>query len=498
MPPNVVKQLARVQVKPVAASNATTPVQKSASEAGLSNFSTPVKIGSGQHGKVYRVNRLSDGIAVCLKMAPVTQGNLIEDEYRVLSALAHPGLPKVHSFFTSFFESVAHRIMEFEYIPGQTLKQYAITRLEKQQNAPYRTSPRFSYGMSDTTAHGSTGHSSFSVGSAGTSSYEVGSPLRPDVNANLQLASVLADRSKVFSLSGFSKGEVLLLALQLLNITGYLHSKQVCHADIKPENIMVVSDSQGFPVIKLIDMTCSTQYIPGDSIPKYRGTPNYLAPEIIAGCICTPKIDMFSIGAVLYQLCTGEVPFKSNSVEELSYACIYEEPNLDLIDDSDLRDLIGNLLSKDPASRLSCYELLSTNIFASLALEYSSVMKGIDVNYVAKYPILYGNSSQCYLEGMLSINATPSTSDIYLVKIYKPQAFKAYQSRSTPKPLGVRTRVRKLHEWPPATTVRLDIKNMYDFSSFSMDPVNLFEIGFKVANLIFVEPPYAEMWNFKC
>ena len=87
----------------------------------------------------------------------------------------------------------------------------------------------------------------------------------------------------------------------------YIHSKQICHRDIKLENILL--DENNNP--KLIDFGFST-CIPNDQ--KYKmfcGTPSYMGPEIVNKKEYTgPPADIWALGVLLYALICGTFPFK--------------------------------------------------------------------------------------------------------------------------------------------------------------------------------------------
>ena len=90
----------------------------------------------------------------------------------------------------------------------------------------------------------------------------------------------------------------------------YAHSKGIIHRDIKPANIMLLKSG----VVKITDfgiarITASSQTQTG----VVKGTPHYMSPEQISGEKVDGRSDIFSLGAMLFQLLTGEVPFRGNS-----------------------------------------------------------------------------------------------------------------------------------------------------------------------------------------
>ena len=105
----------------------------------------------------------------------------------------------------------------------------------------------------------------------------------------------------------------------------YAHQKGIVHRDIKPANLMLVNDG----VIKITDfgiarITASSQTQTG----VVKGTPHYMSPEQISGQKVDGRSDLFSLGVVLYQLLTGEVPFRGENVATLMHQ-IMNEPHPD-------------------------------------------------------------------------------------------------------------------------------------------------------------------------
>ena len=104
-------------------------------------------------------------------------------------------------------------------------------------------------------------------------------------------------------------------ALQVLtpvaSALDYAHSQGVLHRDVKPSNIMLLSD--GTPVLTDFGLA---KVIGGDTITvtgQVLGTPEYMAPELVSGDGAGPAADRYSLGVVAYQMLTGRVPFQGNT-----------------------------------------------------------------------------------------------------------------------------------------------------------------------------------------
>lgn len=111
--------------------------------------------------------------------------------------------------------------------------------------------------------------------------------------------------------------KVLKIVVQAAEALDYAHGENVVHRDIKPANIMYEADSES---VKLTDfgiarITDSSRTKTGMVL----GTPSYMSPEQLAGRKVDGRSDLFSLGVMLYQLCTGQLPFKADSMASLMY-----------------------------------------------------------------------------------------------------------------------------------------------------------------------------------
>lgn len=108
----------------------------------------------------------------------------------------------------------------------------------------------------------------------------------------------------------------------LLRVVQTMNKYNICHRDIKPANIMVNFFLKK-PIIKLIDFGLCADYTDssGDSLLYDKsGTAGYIAPEILGleltGKLYNQKVDIYSIGVILYEMVVGFNPFKSRKYED--------------------------------------------------------------------------------------------------------------------------------------------------------------------------------------
>ncbi|MFS0738330.1 protein kinase [Sphingomonas sp. 1P06PA] len=152
---------------------------------------------------------------------------------------------------------------------------------------------------------------------------------------------------------------VLAIGAQLASALSYAHLSGVVHRDIKPSNIMLAKDGRS---IKLLDFGIArVEAREGDhlktQIGQVIGTPRYMSPEQALGRPLDGRSDLFSVGAVLYELVTGKPAFDGTGAATLALQITQgnPEPITASADDcpGGLRFIIEKLLSKRPERRFA-------------------------------------------------------------------------------------------------------------------------------------------------
>ncbi|TWU03776.1 protein kinase domain-containing protein [Neorhodopirellula pilleata] len=133
------------------------------------------------------------------------------------------------------------------------------------------------------------------------------------------------------------------------------HAKGIVHRDIKPANIWIEQNSNR---IKILDFGLALAQSPLDEftgVGSVCGTPGYLTPEQARSDPLDDRSDLYSLGVVLYEMCTGRLPIQKPAIAEQLVALLSHEPRRvrDLNPDipQPLADLIHQLLAKEPVDR---------------------------------------------------------------------------------------------------------------------------------------------------
>jgi serine/threonine protein kinase len=134
---------------------------------------------------------------------------------------------------------------------------------------------------------------------------------------------------------------------QVTEAAKYCHSKHIIHRDIKSENILISLNGD----LKLADFGVSV-HTPKSRRETYCGTPEYMAPEILAHKPYDNKVDVWAIGVLLFELLAGWSPFQ----DENNAIMMNRIRAVDLRFPSDMspsaQDLIRKFLQKNPADRI--------------------------------------------------------------------------------------------------------------------------------------------------
>ena len=149
--------------------------------------------------------------------------------------------------------------------------------------------------------------------------------------------------------------EVRAIARQLVKALHYLHSNRIIHRDMKPQNILIGSQR----VVKLCDfgfaraMSSNTMVL-----TSIKGTPLYMAPELVQEQPYNHTVDLWSLGVILYELFVGQPPFYTNSIYSLIQKIVRDQIKWPENISPAFKSFLKGLLNKKPAERLTWPALL--------------------------------------------------------------------------------------------------------------------------------------------
>lgn len=180
-------------------------------------------------------------------------------------------------------------------------------------------------------------------------SYIDGDSLRDEIEAGMEIERALS---------------VIIQACEGLHKA---HGAGIIHRDIKPDNI--ISDSEGR--VKILDFGIATFIEPGshDPLASTAGTAYYMSPEQARGEAVDARSDIFSLGAILYEMLGGKRPFEGEHISAIHYAIWNTDPaplsGLNPAVDPELERIVTKALEKNPDNRYQSAAELAEDLRAA-------------------------------------------------------------------------------------------------------------------------------------
>ncbi|WP_437673170.1 serine/threonine-protein kinase [Sorangium sp. So ce131] len=184
---------------------------------------------------------------------------------------------------------------------------------------------------------------------------------------------------------GLLAGVAARVAAQIAEGLSSLHERDIVHRDLKPANVLSDDGDPTTARYKLADLGLA-KVRPGPGGERARqgadallpvstsgeallGTWDYMAPEQwLKSKDVGPKADVYSLGVLLFQMLTGQLPFIARDQEALMCLHLFEQPPLALLDgvvSEERRDLVARMLSKKPSQRPAMREVLALLVRSS-------------------------------------------------------------------------------------------------------------------------------------
>jgi len=175
---------------------------------------------------------------------------------------------------------------------------------------------------------------------------------------------------------------VVPIANQALEGLQHAHRKNIFHRDIKPANLMITNDD----LVKLMDFGIAK--VSGEQkltqVNKIVGTIEFMAPELIQGKDASAASDIYSMGATMYEMVTGKIPFEADSDYNLMQAILKSKPTppekLNAAVPAALSNAILRAMDKDPGKRFADARSFQSALIAAFPqyrqIDFSNLKKG--------------------------------------------------------------------------------------------------------------------------
>lgn len=173
----------------------------------------------------------------------------------------------------------------------------------------------------------------------------------------------------------FTPGEVASVMWKVADAINHAHERQVIHRDIKPANIFMVKDDQpklvDFGIARAPNRVSDKSGNQDDAYTIYHGnnlvgTPNYMSPEQATGKPVDARTDIYSLGAVMYEMLAGCKPFHAENTDKLLQQIGYKAPpaphEIDPRIPMPLSQIVMKAMSKRPEKRYQTAEEMALDI----------------------------------------------------------------------------------------------------------------------------------------
>jgi serine/threonine-protein kinase len=167
------------------------------------------------------------------------------------------------------------------------------------------------------------------------------------------------------------KDKVVRVIREIAAALDYAHGRGVIHRDVKPSNIMLTGEGQS--ILTDFGLVMLPAHKSQATIGNTFGTPHYVAPEqAISSAAAVAASDIYSLGVILYEMATGQLPFDDESPLSVALKHISDPPppptSINSTLPSDVEDVIFQALAKDPADRF----VTAGDMASALEMSWSS------------------------------------------------------------------------------------------------------------------------------
>ncbi|KAL8615885.1 Serine/threonine-protein kinase sik3 [Nucella lapillus] len=143
---------------------------------------------------------------------------------------------------------------------------------------------------------------------------------------------------------------------QIVSAVAYCHSRHVVHRDLKAENLLLDANLN----IKIADFGFSNFFNPTTPLKTWCGSPPYAAPELFEGKeYDAPKVDVWSLGVVLYVLVCGALPFDGSTLQSLRRRVLSGKFRIPFFMSTECEALIRSMLVVDSSRRVTIDQIVA-------------------------------------------------------------------------------------------------------------------------------------------
>jgi serine/threonine protein kinase/Flp pilus assembly protein TadD len=244
------------------------------------------------------------------------------------------------------------------------------------------------------------------------------------------------------SSGGFTDAELADLGMQLADGLAAAHERGVVHRDIKPANLILTSAGR----LKILDFGVSRLQGPAqaghDETTATRGisgTPPYMAPEQLRGEDVDPRADIWAAGAVLYELATGERPFRGSTGASLADAILNQNPQSPRVRNRSLslplEAVIMKCLQKDRAARYQSADELAADFRRILSGSPTRATARPVCTSIAVLPLTnYGGPDEEYFADGISEALIAALAQIHSIRVVSRTSSMRYKGSDKPLP----------------------------------------------------------------
>lgn len=227
-------------------------------------------------------------------------------------------------------------------------------------------------------------------------------------------------QSKIKERNGrpFSEDQIIDWFVQMCLAIKHVHDRKILHRDLKSQNIFLTRTGRiklgDFGIAKVLSNTV-------DNAKTMVGTPYYLSPEIVESRPYNFKSDIWSLGVLLYELCSLKPPFDASSLHFLALKIVRGVyPPLSKQLSQPLRNLVSKMLKTDPQARPNIHEILHEPIIRNRIKNFLSTperMQEFSHTILHNFSLLTDLSERPRIDSSLSISEERKISEEMLKSV---------------------------------------------------------------------------------